>query len=208
MANQHICVAIYTTHAQADEAFSRLEVEGFDMSLLSFAGRDYWADMVGSRQTRGRFTYQGKYGAFWERLWAILPDWGIFCLFETGPLLVAGPLARGIVAGLANEDENGNAGSDGRRSDFETGLCDLGVPMESVVVYEKAVMNDQILLFVFGSVGAVVQAQRLLNETKAINHTLHHAAGNDGNRSLHRRSRLEHEEHEEDGMSYNAEPHQ
>jgi hypothetical protein len=183
MANQHICVAIYTTHAQADEAFSRLEVEGFDMSLLSFAGRDYWANMVGSRQTKGRFTYQGKFGAFWERLWANLPDWGVFCLYETGPLLVAGRLVRGLVAGVANEagNGNGNGGFDQCRSDFEVGLCDMGIPMESVVVYEKAVMNDQLLLFVFGSIASIDQAQRLLNETKAINHTLHHAAGNDGN---------------------------
>ena len=93
MADKHLCVAIYMTHDQADEAFSRLQAEGSDMGLLSFVGRDYWKDMVGSRNAGERFMYRGNLGPFWERLWSILRGWGVFWFFENGPVLVAGPWA-------------------------------------------------------------------------------------------------------------------
>ena len=70
MADKHLCVAIYMTQDQADEAFSRLRVEGSDMDLLSFVGRDTWKAMVGSRNAGERFLYRGKLGLFWERLWS------------------------------------------------------------------------------------------------------------------------------------------
>jgi len=172
MADKHICVAIYTTHAQADEAFSRLEVAGFGMHLLSFAGRDYWANMVGSHHAGDRFVYCGGSKPFWERLWANLNVWGVFCFFENGPLLVAGSLVRTIVR--ADGNGNGNKHGDPHLSGFVAGLSGIGIQRDSLLVYEKALLNDQILLFVFGSIEEVDHAQRLLNETKAINHTLHH----------------------------------
>jgi hypothetical protein len=50
MADKHICVAIYISPGQADEAFSRLQAGGSGMDQISFVGRDYWKDMVGSRK--------------------------------------------------------------------------------------------------------------------------------------------------------------
>jgi hypothetical protein len=172
MANKHLCVAIYTTHDEADEAFSRLQVEGFGMDLLSFVGRDYWKDMVGSRNAGGRFVYRGNLGPFWERLWSSLRGWGVFWFFENGPVLVAGPLARTIVA--TQEESNGNRPA----SVFAAGLSGIGIPQDSLVQYEKALMNDQVLVFVQGTLDEIQQAENVLNETKAINHTIHHGAVN------------------------------
>ena len=172
MADKHICVAIYKTHDQADEAFSRLHAEGSDMDLLSFVGRDTWKDMVGSRNAGARFSYHGKLGPFWERLWSILHGWGVFWFFDDGPVLVAGPLVRTIIA--TQEESSG----DGHASGFEAALTGIGIPQDSLVQYEKALLNNQILVFVQGTLTEISQAQDILNETKAINHTIHHNSAN------------------------------
>lgn len=168
MANKHICAAIYATLDQADEAFSRLRVEGSDMSLLSFVGRDYWPEMLGSRNAGERFLYRGAQGPFWERLWSSLRGWGVFWFFVDGPVLVAGPLARTIIA------TQGEGDGDHLASRFEAGLAGIGIPKESLVQYEKALENNQVLVFVQGTLHEINQAQAILNETKAINHTIHH----------------------------------
>ena len=174
MAERHICFAIYTSHAQADEAFSRLEVEGFNMDLLSVVSRDYWIHMTGSFQSNGSFAHRGKAGAFWDRLWAKLPGWGVFYYFETGPMLVAGLLANTLTANLGQDGKRKSTGQD--VDDLQVGLLGIGIPADSVRQYHAALLSDQVLLFVFGAFPDVDHAQRLLNETKAINHTLHHIA--------------------------------
>ena len=172
MADKHLCVAIYITQAQADEAFSRLRVEGADMDLLSFVGRDTWKDMVGSRNAGERFLYHGIQGPFWERLWSALRGWGVFWLFEDGPMLVAGPLVRTIIA--TQEEGHGDRHSSG----FEAALAGIGIPQESLSQYEKALMKSQILVFIQGTLDEINHAQGILNETKAINHTIHHNSAN------------------------------
>lgn len=168
MADKHTCISIYKTYDQADEAFSRLQAERFDMDLLSFMGRDYWKSMVGSRNAGGRFLYRGNFGPFWERLWSILHGWGVFWFFEDGPVLVAGPLVRTIIA--TQEESNG----DGHASGFEASLSGVGIPQESLVQYEKVLVHDQILVFTQGTLNEISHAQDILEETKAINHTIHH----------------------------------
>ena len=169
MADTHMCVAIYMTHDQADEAFSRLQAERTDMGLISFVGRDYWKDMIGSRNTGNRFLFRGSRGPFWERLWSILRGWGVFWFFENGPVLVAGPLVRSIVA----TQEAGN-GDQPAISTFEAGLSGIGIPKESIVEYEKALMQDDVLVFIQGTLNELNHTQSILNQTKVINHTIHH----------------------------------
>ena len=168
MADKHLCVAIYVTQDQADEAFSRLRMESSDMDLFSFVGRDTWKGMVGSRNTGERFLYRGNQGPFWGKLWSALHGWGVFWLFEDGPVLVAGPLVRTIIA--TQEEGNG----DRHASRFEAAFSGIGIPQEGLVQYEKALMNNQILVFVQGTLDEINHAQGILNETKAIDHTIHH----------------------------------
>lgn len=172
MADQHLCVAIYTTHEQADEAFLRLRVDGSDMNMVSFVGRDYWKDMMGSRNAGERFLYRGNLGPFWVRLWSFLQGWGTFCFFEDGPLLVAGPLVRTIIA--TQEEGNGEF----HTRCFEAALSGIGIPLESLVQYEKSLMNNHILVFVQGTLDEINHAQAILHETKDINNTIHHNSVN------------------------------
>ncbi|HNY28406.1 MAG TPA: hypothetical protein PKH31_13600, partial [Candidatus Sumerlaeota bacterium] len=116
--------------------------------------------------------YRGNLGPFWERLWSILKGWGVFWFFENGPVLVAGPLVRSIVA----TQEQGNG--DHQTSGFEAGLSGIGIPQESLVEYEKALMKNQILVFIQGTLNEIRCVQDILNETKAINHTIHHNSAN------------------------------
>ena len=171
MANKHIIVAIYATYDQAEEAFSRLRAKGSDMGLLSCMGRGYWRDMVGSRNTGNHFHFRGKTGPFWERMWSSLRGWGVFWFFPEGPVLVAGPLVRTIIA--TQEEGNGADHADG----FQAGLSGIGIPAESLVEYEKALIGDQVLVFLQGTLDEINNAQDILNETKAINHTIHHDPG-------------------------------
>jgi hypothetical protein len=174
MADRHLCVAIYTTHDQADEALSRLRAEGFGMESVSFVGREYWKEMIGSRNAGERFVHRGANGPFWERLWSILPGWGVFWFFENGPALVAGPLVRTIVA---TQEEGGG---DSRQSRFASGLSNIGIPKESIAEYEKALMKNHVLVFILGALGEIDRAQDILNKTKSINHTIHHNCACEG----------------------------
>jgi uncharacterized membrane protein len=163
-------VAVYLNSALAEEALSRLQLAGFAPSQLSFVGRDTWANAAGSYSTGEGFQYCGILGPFWGRLWAILPGRGVFWFCATGPMLVAGPLVRIIVA--AQE----GATCDTSINRFAGGLSGIGIPEDSIVQYEEAVRNDQILLFVLGTLDEVDRADHVLNDTEELNHTLHHAA--------------------------------
>jgi hypothetical protein len=138
MADKHVIVAMYATYDQADEAFARLRARGSDMGLLSCVGRGYWEEMIGSRNTGDRFHFRGKLGPFWERMWSGTRSWGVFWLFPDGPVLVAGPLVGTIIA--TQEQGNGENHANG----FQAGLSGIGIPMESLVEYEKALINHTI----------------------------------------------------------------
>ena len=67
-------VAIYATHAQAEEAVKELQRSGFDMKKMSIVGKDYHTDeqVVGYYNTGDRMKYWGKQGAFWGGIWGML----------------------------------------------------------------------------------------------------------------------------------------
>ena len=76
MSESNSVVAIYATHAQAEEAVKELQRAGFDMQKTSIVGNDYHSDehVVGYYNAGDRMKYWGKQGAFWGgirgRTWA------------------------------------------------------------------------------------------------------------------------------------------
>lgn len=152
-------VAVFGTHDKAEEAILQLEKDGFDMKDLSIVGKDFHTEehAVGYYNTGDRMLYWGKLGAFWGACWGLLAGSAFFWVPGVGPLLVAGPLVVWIVSALEG------AAVVGGLSALGGALTGIGIPRNSVVMYETEVKNGKFLLVAHGSPAAVAQARDLLN---------------------------------------------
>ena len=96
-------VAIYDTHAQAEEAVKELQRSRFDMKKISIVGKDYHTEehVVGHEYpTRYWMMEPFKFGAFWGGIGDCSSGTAFFAIPGIGPVLVAGPLVGWIVAAL------------------------------------------------------------------------------------------------------------
>ena len=170
MLETNSVVAIYGTHAQAEEAVKELQRSGFDMKKMSIVGKDYHTDenVVGYYNAGDRMKYWGKQGAFWGGLWGML--FGAFFIIPgLGPILVAGPLVAWIVGALEGAVVLGGLSALG------AGLYSIGIPKDSVVQYEAALKADKFLLLAHGTVDEVAQAQNILQTTHPLQMEMHAA---------------------------------
>src|SRR4030095_13874546 len=135
-------VAVYNTHPEAEAGVKELQKGGFDTKKLSILGKDYHTEehVVGYYNSGARLKYWGKMGALWGGLWGLLFGAAFFWVPGVGPLLVAGPLASAIVAGL----EGAVVGSG--LSALGAGLYGLGIPKNSVLQYESALKAGKYVL--------------------------------------------------------------
>jgi uncharacterized membrane protein len=170
MSETNSVVAIYGTHAQAEEAVKELQKSGFDMKKLSIVGKDYHTDesVVGYYNTGDRMKYWGKQGAFWGGLWGMLFG-ALFIIPGLGPILVAGPLVAWIVGALEGAVVIGGLSALG------AGLYSIGIPKDSVVQYEAALKADKFLLLAHGSVNEVARARDILQTTHPLEINTHEA---------------------------------
>ena len=168
MLETNSVVAIYGTHAQAEEAVKQLQRSGFDMKKMSIVGKDYHTDenVVGYYNTGDRMKYWGKQGAFWGGLWGML--FGAFFIIPgLGPILVAGPLVAWIVGALEGAVVVGGLSALG------AGLYSIGIPKDSVVKYEAALKSDKFLLLAHGTADEVAKARDILQTTQATEVAVH-----------------------------------
>ena len=168
MLETNSVVAIYGTHAQAEEAVKELQRSGFDMKKMSIVGKDYHTDenVVGYYNTGDRMKYWGKQGAFWGGLWGML--FGAFFIIPgLGPILVAGPLVAWIVGALEGAVVVGGLSALG------AGLYSIGIPKDSVVKYEAALKSDKFLLLAHGTADEVAKARDILQTTQATEVAVH-----------------------------------
>ena len=65
----NVVVAIYKSHAEAEDAVKELQRSGFDMKKLSIVGRDYHTEehVIGYYNAGDRMKYWGKMGALVAR---------------------------------------------------------------------------------------------------------------------------------------------
>jgi len=162
-------VAIYQTHAQAEEAVKELQKSGFGMKKLSIVGKDYHSDehVVGYYNTGDRMKYWGKMGAFWGGIWGMLFGAAFFVIPGIGPLLVAGPLVAWIIGALEGAVVVGGLSALG------AGLYSIGIPKDSVVKYETALKSDRFLLLAHGTAEEVAKARDILQTTHAVEVAVH-----------------------------------
>jgi uncharacterized membrane protein len=169
MSEQNAVVAVYASHVEAEEAVKELQRSGIDMRTLSIVGKDTHTDehVVGYYNTGDRMKYWGKMGAFWGGFWGLLFGSAFFAIPGLGPILVAGPLVAWIVGALEGAALVGGVSAIG------AGLISIGIPKDSVLIYEQALKTDKFLLMVHGAAPQVEKARGILAGTQPIHVTLH-----------------------------------
>jgi Heat induced stress protein YflT domain len=95
-------VAIYPDHAAAERAVRRLHDEGFAMSDLSIIGRDFQMseEPVGFVDAGPCAKAGAGTGAWFEVLFGLMVGAAAVLVPGVGPVVVAGPLAAAVLAGL------------------------------------------------------------------------------------------------------------
>jgi hypothetical protein len=162
-------VAVYNSHEEAEGAVKALQQAGVDMKSLSIAGRGTYTDehVIGYYNAGDRMKYWGKVGAFWGGFWGLLFGSAAFAIPGIGPVLVAGPLAGWIVAGLEGAVVVGGVSALG------AGLVSIGIPTNSVIKYETALKTNKFLLIVHGTPDAVYGARFILDGSSAGSYSVH-----------------------------------
>ena len=160
MPNETVDAFILKTHAETENAVEELQRSGFDMKRLSLVGKDYQnkEHVVGYYNSGNLISYWGKQGVFWGGIWSTLFGSAFFLIPGVGPLVVAGPLVAAIVAGL-----QGTFMVRGM-SVLGAGLNCLGIPRDSVLQYETAIMNEMLVLVLHGSANELDKANDILHE--------------------------------------------
>ena len=169
MSDKNSVVAIYNSHALAEDAVRDLQRGGFDMKKLSIVGKDYHTDenVVGYYTACDRMKYWGKQGAFWGGFWGLLFGSAFFWVPAIGPLLVAGPLVAWIVGAAEGAVVVGGLSAIG------AGLYSIGIPKDSIIQYEAALKANQFVLVAHGTVDEVFKARSLLDETVGTTTVVH-----------------------------------
>jgi uncharacterized membrane protein len=168
-STENSVVAVFETHAQAEEAVRQLQTDGFDMKKLSIVGKDYHTEehVVGYYSTGDRMRYWGKVGAFWGGFWGLLLGSAFFWVPGLGQLVVAGPLVLWIVGALEEAVVVGGLGA------FGAALYSIGIPKNSVLLYESEVKSGKLLLIAHGTAEEVEWAKEILGQTQAKTATVH-----------------------------------
>lgn len=164
MEKMNTVVAIYSTHAQAEEAIRSFKSSTFDMKKLSLVGKDYQSEehVIGFYNIGDRMKFWGKRGAFWGGFWGLLFGSGLFLIPGVGHIMVLGPLVSWIVGAL------GNAAVVGGLTALGAGLYSIGIPKDSIVRYETALKADHFVVVAHGTVAEVTTAKGILDGTNPI----------------------------------------
>jgi uncharacterized membrane protein len=162
MEDTNATVAVFETHAEADEAVKELQKAGFDMKKLSVVGKDYHTEeqVVGYYNAGDRMKHWGKLGAFWGGLWGLLFGAAFFWIPGIGPILVGGPLVASIIAALESAVVVGGISAIG------AGLVSLGIPKNSIVEYESALKVCKYVVVAHGTAEDVARAKNILSTLK------------------------------------------
>jgi hypothetical protein len=162
MEDTNATVAVFETHAEADDAVKELQKAGFDMKKLSVVGKDYHTEeqVVGYYNAGDRMKHWGKLGAFWGGLWGLLFGAAFFWIPGIGPILVGGPLVASIIAALESAVVVGGISAIG------AGLVSLGIPKNSIVEYESALKVGKYVVVAHGMAEDVARAKNILSTLK------------------------------------------
>ncbi|MEO6779759.1 MAG: general stress protein [Bradyrhizobium sp.] len=159
---ENAVVAIYNSHADAEEAIKELQKSAFNLKKLSIVGKDYHTEehVVGYYNTGDRMKYWGEMGAFWGGFWGLLFGAAFFAIPGIGPVLVAGPLVAWIIGALEGAVVVGGLSAIG------AGLYSIGIPKDSILQYETALKSNKFILLAHGTAEEVTKARDILQTTR------------------------------------------
>jgi hypothetical protein len=163
MSNKGIMVAVYGSHAGAEEGLRTLERGGIEMRRISIVGRDYHSEEqpIGYFNLGDRVRFFGKYGAFWGTLAGVLLGSFVMFIPVFGHLIILGPLAATIVSGAQGAVLGGGTGA------VLGALTAIGVPRDTAIRYETQLKADKFLLLVHGDSQEAARAKDLLAQSDA-----------------------------------------
>ena len=171
MTDSNTVVATFADHELAELAVKKLASSGVDMKHISIVGKGYHTDeqVIGFYNTGDRVKFWGTYGAFWGGLWGWLFG-GVFLTVPlVGPVVVLGFLAATIISALEGAVVVGGL------SALTAALLSIGIPKNSIVLYEAALKADGFMIVVRGSADEMARAKRVLSDFKPASIDVHEA---------------------------------
>lgn len=157
----NLAIAVYDHHTEAEAAVKVLEAAAFDMTKISIVGKDYMTEehVVGFLNAGDRARIFGKYGAWWGGLMGIFFSSALMFIPVVGHIIVLGPIAAAFVSAIEGAAVVGGIGA------LVGALTALGIPKNSVLRYETALLANKFLLVVHGDAADVARAAELLKES-------------------------------------------
>jgi hypothetical protein len=147
MISENTAVAIFDSHQNAEEAVRALGRSGFSMEQLTIVGKGYHTDerVVGFYNTGERIKVWGKNGAFWGAIWGLFFGGVFMTLPLIGPIVVLGHLGVMLLGAAEGALVVGGV------SALAGALASIGIPKDSVILYEEAVNADKFLVMAHGT---------------------------------------------------------
>jgi hypothetical protein len=169
-------VAVYNSHAEAEQAVAKLSAASFDIKQVSIIGKDYHTqeNVVGYYTTGDRMKSWGGLGAFWGGIWGLLFGAGVFLIPGIGPVLIGGPFLAALVGALESAVVVGGV------SALAAGLVSQGIPKKSAIKYEAEVKADKFVLVAHGTAEEAERAHAILSTTSPVSIEKHDAADAQG----------------------------
>ncbi|MEN7531753.1 MULTISPECIES: DUF1269 domain-containing protein [unclassified Cupriavidus] len=159
MTQQDPVVAVFPTHAAADDAIKVLGKHGVDLKTLSIIGQGYHSEehAIGFYSVGDRIRSWGTTGAFWGGIWGLLLAPALFVIPGVGTVALAGPVVAALVSALEGVVIGGGISALG------AALAEFGVPKDDVVKYETAIRANEFVLLVQGTDDERTRVRALLD---------------------------------------------
>jgi len=151
-------IAVYPTHAGAENAVRKIAASGFDMKSLSLVGKGYHTEekVIGFYKAGDRIKFWGVNGAFWGGLWGLFFGGLFLTLPPLGPVIALGYVAAAAMSAVEGAVVVGGLSALG------AALYSVGIPKDSILSYESAVRADGFLVMARGEADAVARAKAIL----------------------------------------------
>lgn len=170
MSEENVVVAVFDSHAKAEEAVREIGRSDFPIDRLTIIGKGYHSDekVIGFYNVGDRIKLWGKNGAFWGGLWGLFVG-GVFMTVPlVGPVVVLGHLGAMLLGAAEGAILVGGV------SALAGALASVGIPKDSVVRYEEAIKADRFLVLAHGTPQEIQRVQELLKASGPCEVEVHH----------------------------------